>query len=501
MRILLDTNILILRENNHIIPQNLTQMMNLINGLENASIWVHPLSILEIQKDGNLERREINLSKIRAYATLDSYPDYRSDNYFNNILHKPSKKNDIVDNQLLYCVEKNVVDLLITEDQGLLNNAEKIGLEQVLNINEAISFFQKFYTNSNITLLPTFKQKKGFEVNLKDEIFRSLINEYAGFINWWDTKVSRRDVFVNEKDNKINAILVPKIEEKEFIDCNPSLYRDKILKICTFKVAEHSRGLKLGECLLRMAFNYAMANNIYEIYLTHYRQSSDYLIPLIENFGFYKYGVNKNGEEVYIKNLVPISIERPETIENVMDLNKRFYPSFYDGGLVKKHLVPIRPIYHKRLFQDFIGKEHQLTFLPIERSEGNSIKKAYICNCSSRLIRRGDILLFYQTHERKSITTLGTVESVYYGLRDPEQIFKLIAKRTVFNLEEVKNCCSSDVTVILFNQNFNLKSEVEFKTLEEQTIVKGYIQSITNIDDYKYKKIIEGNINERFIIH
>ena len=164
MRILLDTNILILRENNHIIPQNLTQMMNLINGLENASIWVHPLSILEIQKDGNLERREINLSKIRAYATLDSYPDYRSDNYFNNILHKPSKKNDIDDNQLLYCVEKNVVDLLITEDQGLLNNAEKIGLEQVLNINEAISFFQKFYTNSNITLLPTFKQKKDLKL-------------------------------------------------------------------------------------------------------------------------------------------------------------------------------------------------------------------------------------------------------------------------------------------------------------------------------------------------
>ena len=34
MKILLDTNILILRENNHIIPDNVAQLMNLLNGLE-----------------------------------------------------------------------------------------------------------------------------------------------------------------------------------------------------------------------------------------------------------------------------------------------------------------------------------------------------------------------------------------------------------------------------------------------------------------------------------
>lgn len=64
MRILLDTNILILRENNHIVPENLAHMMNLISGLESSSTWVHPLSISEIKKDGNKERQVINLSKI-----------------------------------------------------------------------------------------------------------------------------------------------------------------------------------------------------------------------------------------------------------------------------------------------------------------------------------------------------------------------------------------------------------------------------------------------------
>jgi len=50
MRILLDTNILILRENNHILPEYIVQMMRLVNGISDASLHVHPLSIAEIKK-------------------------------------------------------------------------------------------------------------------------------------------------------------------------------------------------------------------------------------------------------------------------------------------------------------------------------------------------------------------------------------------------------------------------------------------------------------------
>lgn len=475
--------------------------MNLITGLEKASLWVHPLSIEEIKKDKNIERQSINLSKINGYAMLDTYPDYKQDSEFMTLLSVPLTENDIIDNQLLYCANKNIVDYLITEDQGILNKAYSLGLEQVLNINEAISCFQKFYQNSDIALLPTFKIAQGHEINLQDEIFGTLKDEY-NFTDWWNKKVSRRKLFVYEQDNRIKAILVPKIEEKENIDCTPALYRDRILKICTFKVSEHSRGLKLGERLLKMAFDFAIANNIDEVYLTHFRQEQDYLIPLIENFGFYKYGVNSSGEEVYIKRITPLEPPCVNNIDDVVSINQTFYPSFYDGLLVRKHLIPIKPIFHKRLFPDFKDKEAcQLPLLSLEFSEGNSIKKAYICNSSTRLINKGDVLLFYQTHERKSVTTVGTVEAVYYGLRDAEQIFKLIAKRTVFSLEEIKECCTSDVTVILFNQNFNLEKEVEYFVLERDRIVNGALQSITNIDDERYRKIIKDNINERFIIH
>ena len=141
MRILLDTNILILRENNHVLPVNLSQMMMLMHKLEKSSIWVHPLSKQEILKDKNEERKKINISKISTYAELEEYPDYQKDVNFTSSIPVADTQNDIIDNQLLYCVYKNVVDFLITEDQALLNKAISIGLEQqVLNINEASLF-------------------------------------------------------------------------------------------------------------------------------------------------------------------------------------------------------------------------------------------------------------------------------------------------------------------------------------------------------------------------
>ena len=78
MRILLDTNILIQRENNHIIPENLAELMRLLNGLENCSLHIHPLTKQEIMKDGYDERKNVNLSKSNvvnsAFKTFKNNP-------------------------------------------------------------------------------------------------------------------------------------------------------------------------------------------------------------------------------------------------------------------------------------------------------------------------------------------------------------------------------------------------------------------------------------------
>lgn len=498
MRILLDTNILILRENNHIIPDNIAELMRLLNGLENCSIYVHPLSIEEINKDGNIERKTINAKKISSYATLEDYPDYQTDYQFKQIIGVPKTNNDIVDNQLLYCIYRNVADYLITEDQALLNKADILNLETVISINEAISVFKQFYPKTNLPLIKSFICDKAFNFNLSDEIFDSLKEEYSEFPLWWK-HIANREVYAYKNDEgKINALLIPKIETNETIDCNPALNVDRVLKICLFKVAPRAQGLKLGERLLRIAFDYAIANNVDKLYLTHFCKEKDYLVYLIERFGFYKYGVNSRGEGVFVKR---ITKDDNDANTDATYLNKHYYPSFCCYPETGKHIIPIRPEFHKKLFLDYIPTSQQRSLLRDTSSESNSIKKAYICNANTTKIKPNDILLFYRTQDIKCITTLGIVESVYYKQRDPNEIMKLIAKRTVFSFKEISELCKSDVLVILFNQNFNLKREISYDELRKKQIVSGPIQTITEIGNEDFNKIVEGNIDERFIIH
>ena len=498
MRILLDTNILILRENYHVIPDNVAKLMKLLTGLETCSIHVHPLSVEEIKKDKNLERQAINSKKISAYAILDDYPHYQSDNNFISIIGTPKEPNDIVDNQLLYSVYRNVVDYLITEDQALLNKADLLKLETVVSINEAIAVFEQFYPKTDVTLIQSFIQEKAYNFDLNDDIFDSLKAEYKEFPSWWK-KVANRDVYAYKSDGgKINALLIPKIETEELIDCTPTLKFDRVLKICLFKVASHAQGLKLGERLLKIAFDYAILNNVENIYLTHFCKEKDYLVYLIEKFGFYKYGENSRGEGVFVKRIIKDSTEKNTDITY---LNKQYYPSFCSDSNISKHIVPIQPAFHKKLFPDYESTVQQRSLFRDTPSEGNSIKKAYICNANTTKIKPNDILLFYRTHDVKSVTTLGVVESVHYKQKDPNEIMKLIAKRTVFAFEEISSLCNSDVLVILFNQNFHLKNDFSYEELCKNRIVGGPIQTITKIKDEDYKRIIVGNIDERFIIN
>lgn len=498
MRILLDTNILILRENYHVIPDNVAKLMRLLNGLETCSINVHPLSVAELKKDKNKERQEINVKKVSSYAVMEDFPNYMEDLNFIETIGYPKNSNDIVDNQLLYCVYLNVVDYLITEDQALLNKADLLGLKTVVNANEAITIFEQFYSKTDITLIQSFIKDKAYNFKLNDNIFNSLKLEYKEFPDWWK-KIASRDIYAYKSNtDKINALLIPKIEINTVIDCTPILKFDKVLKICLFKVASQACGLKLGERLLKIAFDYAILNKIENIYLTHFCQEKDYLVSLIEKFGFYKYGENSRGEGIFVKRIIKDCNNNSSDITN---LNKQYYPSFCSNENINKHIVPIMPVFHKKLFPDYIPTTKQLSLFRDTSSEGNSIKKAYICNSNTTKIKPNDILLFYRTHDVKSITTLGIVESVYYKQKDPNEIMKLIAKRTVFSFDEISNICKSDVLVILFNQNFHFKKDFSYNELCKNQIIGGPIQTITKIKNEDYNKIIAGNIDECFIIN
>ncbi len=227
-------------------------------------------------------------------------------------------------------------------------------------------------------------------------------------------------------------------------------------------------------------------------------------MALIEDFGFSREAIiEQDGseipEDVFVKKIF-ISHDEIRSVDPVK-VSKQYFPNFYDGESVKKHIIPIKPIYHDRLFTDF-PRRGQLTIDEAINEfviEGNTIRKAYLTYSSTKKINPGDIILFYRSEDMKKLVSVGVVEKVRYDLIDKEQVFNLVGKRTVYSLSEIEKLVKKPITVILFNHHFYLKSPISYEDLLENNILLGPPQSITEIDHQKYLKIKEkGRIDERF---
>ena len=269
-----------------------------------------------------------------------------------------------------------------------------------------------------------------YNLNPRDPIFDSLRVDYPGFDEWFIDKAQEgRECYVYSRtDGSIGAILIYKIED-EPIPSIPPFAKKKRLKIATMKV-EHV-GYKIGELLLKVSIDIALKNSITEIYLTHFTQSEeDRLVDLISEYGFYKAGglqrENKI-EDIYVKHLCArghdVSALLPATISQI------YYPSFYDGTLVKKFVIPIQPKYHDLLFTDFSkGRqtklyEHSGEFI----IEGNTIRKAYLTEVIPKhLSREGDAFRrtsFFSCTRRFAGCTSRSLPRVAIPREEPYQRF------------------------------------------------------------------------------
>ena len=117
MKVLIDTNIIIRREDNTIISQELAEFFKLVD-IANISCYVHPASIEDINKDKNEERRKITLSKIKVYPPLPNPPDPSSNVVFQSVIKKSKNKNDEVDAKILYALYRNAVDYLMATSEN-----------------------------------------------------------------------------------------------------------------------------------------------------------------------------------------------------------------------------------------------------------------------------------------------------------------------------------------------------------------------------------------------
>jgi hypothetical protein len=501
MRILIDTNVIINREEDKIISSELQELLEIISQL-NYQLLVHPLSVAEIADDEDGRRKEINLSKIGTYPKLEQPPVLLSGSNFFSILGitEIDHEKNRVDNNLLYCVYKDAVHLLITDDKKIVNKAKKLGVaDKVFNVHDALIYFRTIPIPHKIILTtsPAIKETPVYNIDLTDPFFDDLKNDYGGhdFVDWWK-RISKqgRKAWVYHTEKGIGAILIYKTED-EIIQATPPLPKKNRVKICTLKVSH--TGFKIGELLIKLSISFAIRNQLDEIFLTHYQKENDRLTDLIQQYGFFKVAKKIDGEDVWIKKLIP-----DDECTSPLDVQRRFYPSFYDGDGVKKFIVPIWPKFHDRLFTDYDKRQPKLEeFFGELIVEGNTIKKAYLTHSRIKRIDVGDLLIFYRSLDRHMLTSIGVVESILNDSKDPDLIQKEATKRTVYSREEIESMAQKPTKVILFYHNFHFPNTLNLDTLRRHKILKAQPQSIQEIDHETYLKIREiSGLNKRFCV-
>ncbi|WP_447985585.1 GNAT family N-acetyltransferase [Nitrospira sp. Nam74] len=480
MQILLDTNIIIpLEDSARVLNDSLANLFR-ISTQHGHRLIVHPASYRDIERDRNLQRREISLSRITKYTTLD--PPLPREGELASLGLCERDDNDRADNEMLYALYRSAANILVSEDRQLHKKAALLGIQgRVHYIQQATSFLESLHTRVGVAL-PSIEEVELHRIDLTHTFFDSLRQGYDGFDDWYKDKARLgRTAWVYWDDSgNPGAVLIFKEEQDAIITDDNRALRGKVLKLCTFKVAEHVRGRKLGELLLKAAFRYGSSNGIESIYITMTAGKHDYLEDLCKDFGFTPFGSYK-GDSVFVK-AHPIS--PPNVILPPLEYHTRYYPHFLCGEKVSKYLVPIQPEFHAMLFPD--AQVQSMLF--VASTAGHAIKQAYLCHANIGTIRSGDVLFFYRSKDVQAITSVGIVELVEEHA-EQDKILQLVSKRTVYSYEEIASMAGRKTKVILFRLAVHLPIAIPYSWLKDQGVVNGPIQTIRGITHDSFKKI------------
>ena len=492
MKIVLDTNILIHIEDPKELSSNLQGLLNIFRRYGHH-IFIHPASLKDINNDQNVQRRAVILSKLKGYPLIELPPKLTDD--FLSLMGASSSSNEINDNEILFAIQKNAADFLITEDIGLQKKAVRVNLEdRVLSIDSALGYFEDLYAR-DVPKHSLLREDFLRNLDVDEPFFDSLKKDYGDFDfrKWFKEKsIEDRKCWVYHEDNKIKALLMLK-EENEPIDTLVPIPARRRLKIATLKV--DLSGFKMGELFLKMAFQYCIRNQIFETYLTHFRKDDDALINLIENYGFETAGfLKKNNEEVFIKKLIHAGNKL-----SPLEISKKYYPSFRDSPDIKKFLVPIIPEFHDRLFPDLRQRQMKITEYSEINIPGNAIRKAYLSGSAIKKIRAGDILVFYRSHDQKAVTAIGVVDQEPVHTKEAEEVLRIVGKRSVYLYDEIKKMTQKPVLVTMFRHHLFLPNPLDLSYLRQHDIPVP--QSIIELDHNQYMALKKGaKLDERFTV-
>ena len=133
MKALLDTNIIIHRENNRVSNKGIGELYYWLDKL-NIEKVIHPYTISEIEKFAVKEVKDVFSIKLKSYVVLKSLLEIE-ETFIKKIKHLNTKENDYIDDCLLFEVYKERVDIMITEDRKIMQKAKCLGLESRVSVS------------------------------------------------------------------------------------------------------------------------------------------------------------------------------------------------------------------------------------------------------------------------------------------------------------------------------------------------------------------------------
>ena len=478
LKLLLDTNIVIALEDPRTVPPGMAALVQKAQ-LHGLTLFLDDACIADIERDPNLERREATLSKLRKFPALPGVA-HRSESEMVARFGDVRSPNDRCDVLMLDTLDLNVVDFLVSEDIGLHKRAERATLrDRVFTVREALAWIQRAFEPRDFRL-PYVVSRKAYQIPASDPIFDSLREGYPDFDRWWSEKcvAQHRDCWVVEIDGQLAGLVVYKLETHA--DAKTRHRGPRILKVCTFKMKPEFRGEKFGEQLLKTILWYAQGNGYDLVYLTAHADQ-EFLITLLQTFGFEVTQTQSNGELVIEKPMV--ANEHPVALgSSVIETAMRAYPRFYEGDGVGKYAIPILPAFHRVLFPE-IAEAVPLPLFPgdqfvagstveSDRTPGNTVRKVYVCRSPTRTLNPGDLLLFYLSKSEElvrsqTVTTIGVIEQVQHAT-STAQLVRLVGRRSVYTREDLEAWHASEdrpVLVIDFLLNGHLQPPVTLATL------------------------------------
>ncbi len=396
---LIDTNILIGLEDNHTVEAAYSRFHELAF-THKVDIFVHEAAKDDIARDKQVARRQISLSKIAKYRLLKKQRGLAQADL--DAAFGPLKKpNDVVDATLLHALEKGAADFLVTQDKGLHQRAQNRSPDlarRVLFVSDATELLIQTYEPREVPIRHV-GEVEAHEIDSQDRFFDSLRDGYPEFDDWWREKCVKqhRSCWVVYDNEQLAGLIVRKDEPGSNTDAVTKA--DKILKICTFKVAPDSRGVKLGELLLKQVLWFAQSNRYELAYLTTY-EDQEALMELLEYYGFRNAGANANGEFIYERDFSGEALMRRDD-KTDFEQAREHYPRFVLDDDTLGFGIPIQEGYHDTLYPDLYRPIQADLFGGASRAEtitrpGNTIRKVYLCRAQSQLGPAGSLLFFYK---------------------------------------------------------------------------------------------------------